>query len=110
MTTLTKFLDVRAAMARLTESKDAESHRWIVHVLAEMIEYSEAYGLEDVAGPLIVAIEKISPSLDGVTAPVVQMHLDGSTGEPLDPANIVVLEQWKASVADMKERAEMAGN
>jgi hypothetical protein len=39
------------------------SHRWIVHLLAEMVHYSEEHQLEDIIGPLTDAIEKIAPSL-----------------------------------------------
>lgn len=40
-----------------------QSHRWIVHLLAEMIHYSEAHELDDIVGPLTDAIEQIAPSL-----------------------------------------------
>ena len=46
----------------------AQSHRWIVHLLAEMVYYSESNELHDIVGPLTDAIEQIAPSLAG-TAP-----------------------------------------
>ena len=61
-----KFPDTCANTKGLVSSKDVETHRWIVHILAEMIEYSEKNKLHDVADSLITAIEKISPSLIGV--------------------------------------------
>jgi hypothetical protein len=43
----------------------APSHRWIVHLLAEMVYYSESNELHDIVGPLTDAIEQIAPSLAG---------------------------------------------
>lgn len=47
-----------------TKKKPTEhSHRWIVHVLAEMVHYAEAHELEAVTSPLMIAIEEIAPML-----------------------------------------------
>jgi antibiotic biosynthesis monooxygenase (ABM) superfamily enzyme len=67
----------------------AQSHRWIVHLLAEMVYYSESNELQDIVGPLTDAIEKIAPSLAGT----VQTNLGegnivtGQTGA--EPSNIL---------------------
>jgi hypothetical protein len=50
-------------------SSDAPSHRWIVHLLAEMIHYAEENELPEVVTPLITAIEQVSPALISCDGP-----------------------------------------
>lgn len=59
----TKHSDLCRAMVRLSEIKELPSHRWMVDVLAEMIEYSEAHELQEVTNSLVAAIEIVSPLL-----------------------------------------------
>ena len=63
MTVQTKLSGVCAAIVSVSEFKELPSHRWMVEVLAEMIEYSEKHELQEVTNSLVGAIEKISPLL-----------------------------------------------
>ncbi|MGO4909633.1 hypothetical protein ACEN2J_15010 [Pseudorhodobacter sp. W20_MBD10_FR17] len=61
------------------------SHRWIVHLLAEMVHYAEEHELEDIVGPLTDAIEQVAPSLACVDqAPVGQNQIEMQVSNVLD--------------------------
>ncbi|WP_050524549.1 hypothetical protein [Pseudorhodobacter wandonensis] len=67
----------------------APSHRWIVHLLAEMVYYSESNELHDIVGPLTDAIEQIAPSLAG-TAPTNRGENSIAAGQTgAEPSNVL---------------------
>ncbi len=63
MTHTPEVADICETMILMAACEDVGSHRWMIHLLSAMIEYSEGRELKEVADPLIDAIEKIAPIL-----------------------------------------------
>ncbi len=76
------------------------SHRWIVNVLAQMIEYSEAHELPEVSRQLISAIEKISPVLIHPTQGAAKADPKDGPGMRPDLSNVFYLHDPKRDHAD----------
>lgn len=76
------------------------SHRWIVNVLAEMIEYAEAHELDEVSHHLISAIEKISPVLIHPTHGAAKADPKDGPGMRPDLSNVFYLHKPSLGDAD----------
>jgi hypothetical protein len=63
MTHASEVTEIYEAMILMAARNDVGSHRWVVHLLSAMIDYSECQELKEVADPLIDAMEKIAPIL-----------------------------------------------
>ncbi|MEX1662146.1 hypothetical protein AB4874_10865 [Thioclava sp. 15-R06ZXC-3] len=95
MTIYIQFENDCASVVDLNVVKDREAHRWIIHSLAEIIEYSEAHELHEVAKPLITAIEEISPFLAGMTLREGLVSSDDGRHNPKESSKVVSFQKWK---------------
>lgn len=89
MTVYSKFPKPYAAAERIDTSSELASHQWIVRILAEIVEYSEAHRLDAVADPLIAAIEEIAPALASGKVADEPAVSDGGIQGAREPAEVI---------------------
>lgn len=70
-------------------SNHVQSHKWIVLLLADMVDYSETHNLHEVSASLIAAIEKISPELVGAGIAGAPVCSDGKAENKQDFGNVI---------------------